>query len=180
MSDIRLPFLLIDTLPRLSLSPVRRFCSRCTWLPSFTNHLQAELRAPRGVYACETETEIEIERTKGSGSAGRQFSVQDGVDNPIIRGRLHMAERPPWENWQARLERGGRSRDCGDLKSRLGNGLRLLIVNFSVQFTAGLSHDERSADAADTSRCFSKSVPRMKHFHGESSLKTWILSHCTA
>ncbi|MGA7471902.1 MAG: sigma-70 family RNA polymerase sigma factor [Candidatus Sulfotelmatobacter sp.] len=99
------------------------------------------------------------------------------MENPIIRGRLHMAGATTLGDLASAI--GARAEEAAivaDLKAGSETAYAWLIGEFQRP-VYGLVYRMVSdpSDAADTTQdVFLKVFRGMKHFHGESSLKTWI------
>jgi RNA polymerase sigma-70 factor (ECF subfamily) len=99
------------------------------------------------------------------------------VEKPIIKGRLHMAGATTLGDLASAI--GARAEEAAivaDLKAGSEAAYAWLIGEFQRP-VYGLVYRMVSdpADAADTTQdVFLKVFRGMKHFHGESSLKTWI------
>src|SRR5208337_545972 len=105
------------------------------------------------------------------------FSIRGGVENPIIEGRCVMAGATILGELASAI--GARAEEAtivAELKAGSEAAYAWLIGEFQRP-VYGLVYRMVSdpADAADTTQeVFLKVFRGMKHFHGESSLKTWI------
>ena len=105
------------------------------------------------------------------------FSIRGGVENPIIEGRCVMAGATTLGDLASAI--GARAEEAAivaELKAGSEEAYAWLIGEFQ-RLVYGLVYRMVSdpADAADTTQeVFLKVFRGMKHFHGESSLKTWI------
>jgi RNA polymerase sigma-70 factor (ECF subfamily) len=111
------------------------------------------------------------------GQDGSDFSVGNGVENPIIEGFAVIAGVTTLGDLASAI--GARAEEAAivaELKAGSEEAYAWLIGEFQRP-VYGLVYRVVSdpADAADTVQdVFLKVFRGMKHFHGESSLKTWI------